>query len=269
VEVKNLGRAPATGVVAKSILYTEAGVSSARVKTTPLCRMVKDNQSNHFGLFKLGTLKPKEKRVLRIEVTIEPYVYRTEGRNLGILKEIEQNLRQKYCGAAKYWENAAELQETVAPIIAGTEDIGEILERVFRFLDSLIFREHLKIRRGALKTLCSKYGDCDEFTDLFVAMARQAGIPARRVTGLFLRAGRPVHHAWAEAFTPKWDWLPFDPALGYFAASSLQHLPQKLEATISEIPDYEVRFKSKRATTVKVNPINEVPTVQLIRKHRT
>lgn len=264
--VENLGRTTTTDVVVKSILYTEAGISSAQVKTTPLCRKVKDNQGNFFGYFKLGELKPKERQVLKLEVTLTPYVVNIEGRNFGTLKDIGRRLRQKYCGAAKHWESAAELQETVASITVGTDDISEILGRFFRFLDSLIYREHLKTRRGALRTLRSKYGDCDEFTDLFVAMARQVGIPARRVTGLFLRVGHPTHHAWAEVFTPKWSWLPFDPALGYFAASSSQHLPKKLEATVSEIPDYEVRFKSQRAATVKIHPLKAVPTVWLIKK---
>jgi len=267
LEVVNQGRAPATDVVAKSILYTEAGVSSAQAKTTPLCRKVKDNQGNQFGLFKLGTLKPKETRVLQIELTIEPYVYRVEGRNFGTLKEIEPSLQQKYCGATKYWQTTKpEIQDTVAAVITETEDIAIILKQIFQFLNSLIFRENLTTRWGALKTLRAKYGDCDEFTDLFVTMARHVGIPARRVTGLFLRAGQPVHHAWAEAFTPKWNWLPFDPALGNFAESSVHHIPRKLEATVSEIPDYGIRYKSKRTTNLEIQPIEEVPTVHVLKK---
>lgn len=265
IEVVNQGRAPATDVVAKCILYTEAGISSAQAKTTPLCRKVKDNQGNNFGLFKLGTLKTKETRVLRLEVMIEPYVYRTKARYLGMLKEIEQILQQKYCGATKYWDTAPELQDTVVSVITETEDIAKILKQIFQFLNSLIFREHLTTRRGALKTLHTKYGDCDEFTDLFVTMARHVGIPARRITGLFLKAGQPVHHAWAEAFTPKWNWLPFDPALGYFAASSVNHIPRKLEATVSEIPDYGIRYKSKRTTNLSIQPIEEDPLVQIIK----
>lgn len=267
LEVVNQGRAPATDVVAKCIMYTEAGVSSAEVKTTPLCRTFNDNQGNHFGLFKLGTLKPKEIRVLRLEVQIEPYVYRTEGKNLGMRKEIDPTLQQKYCLQTKHWHSTSpELQNTVAAVITESEDIAKILEQIFQFLDSLIFREHLTIRRGALKTLQTKYGDCDEFTDLFVTMARHMGIPARRVTGLFLKASQPGHHAWAEAFTPKWGWIPFDPALGYFAASSTHHIPRKLEATVSEIPDYGIRYRSKRTTTLEIRPIEEVPTVHVLRK---
>ena len=263
LEVVNQGRVPATDVLAKSILHTESGISSAQVNTTPLCRQMKDNQGNHFGLFKLGTLKPKEQRILQLNIAIEPFIVNATKDDLGSLSEIDRSLQKKYCGAKKYWDvNAAEIQKIVTSFAVGIESIRDILAQIFRFLDKLIFRENLTERRGALNVLHSKYGDCDEFTDLFVTMARQAGIPARRITGLFLRPDGPVHHAWAEAFSSKLDWLPFDPALGYFAASSRNHIPRKLEAMVSAISDYEVRFKSKRPTIISINPLTSVPTVE-------
>ncbi len=263
LEVVNQGRVPATDVLAKSILYTESGISSAKVHTSPLCRQTKDNQGNHFGLFKLGTLKPKEQRILQLDMTIEPFIVNATQDELGNLSEIDKSLQNKYCAAKKYWDvNAVEIQEIVASLVVGIESIRDVLAQIFRFLDKLIFRENLTERRGALNVLHSKYGDCDEFTDLFVTMARQAGIPARRITGLILRPDGPVHHAWAEAFSSKWNWLPFDPALGYFAASSKNHIPRKLEAMVSAISDYEVRFKSKRPTNILINPLTSVPSVE-------
>jgi transglutaminase-like putative cysteine protease len=61
-------------------------------------------------------------------------------------------------------------------------------------------------------------GVCQDFTHIFVTVARLRGIPARYVSGhLFRRAGGEVQeagHAWAEAWVAGLGWVAFDPANG-------------------------------------------------------
>lgn len=62
-----------------------------------------------------------------------------------------------------------------------------------------------------------KTGVCQDFAHIFVAAARTAGIPARYVSGYYLRSdtiNQEAGHAWAEAFLPGLGWLAFDPAQG-------------------------------------------------------
>ncbi|HEY9778158.1 MAG TPA: DUF3488 and transglutaminase-like domain-containing protein [Planktothrix sp.] len=66
-----------------------------------------------------------------------------------------------------------------------------------------------------------KQGACGPFASAFVIMCRVNNIPARVVGGFApgeyngLTGLREVHgrhgHAWAEAWIPKWGWVPFDP----------------------------------------------------------
>lgn len=82
---------------------------------------------------------------------------------------------------------------------------------------------------------------CQEFTDLFVAMSRAAGIPARRLTGYAVTQNsrlRPlslvadVLHAWPEYYdTQKGHWVPVDPTwadttggVDYFTKLDLRHI---------------------------------------------
>ena len=49
---------------------------------------------------------------------------------------------------------------------------------------------------------------------LAVALARRAGVPARRVEGVFYGdGGQTFPHAWVEFFVPRNGWIPADPAL--------------------------------------------------------
>ena len=72
--------------------------------------------------------------------------------------------------------------------------------------------------RGATSALQLGKGDCGQYADLFVAMCRSVGIPARLAAGFGLAPGRPEEtqttvgsHAWAEFMLPDGRWLPADP----------------------------------------------------------
>lgn len=63
-----------------------------------------------------------------------------------------------------------------------------------------------------------KSGVCQDFAHLFVACARALNIPARYVSGYFLRSDgedyQPASHAWAETYVEDLGWVGFDPAHG-------------------------------------------------------
>jgi transglutaminase-like putative cysteine protease len=61
-------------------------------------------------------------------------------------------------------------------------------------------------------------GVCQDLTHIFIAAARQIGIPARYIGGHFFRGDDVVlqdaGHAWAEAYVEKLGWVGFDAANG-------------------------------------------------------
>jgi len=68
--------------------------------------------------------------------------------------------------------------------------------------------EAFKLRRGV----------CQDLTHIFIAAARELGIPARYVGGHFHRADgvivQEAGHAWAEAYVENLGWVGFDPTNG-------------------------------------------------------
>jgi transglutaminase-like putative cysteine protease len=63
------------------------------------------------------------------------------------------------------------------------------------------------------KALSAGKGDCLSRARLYAALAREAGIQSRVVTGLVYQENKGfLFHAWAESLAGKW--LPVDPSLG-------------------------------------------------------
>jgi hypothetical protein len=71
---------------------------------------------------------------------------------------------------------------------------------------------------NALQVLQTRRGDCNEHTQLFVALARAAGIPTRIAAGLVYVGGKFYYHAWPEVRLG--DWTAVDPTFGQFPADA-------------------------------------------------
>ena len=71
---------------------------------------------------------------------------------------------------------------------------------------------------SAIQVLESRSGDCNEHTQLFVALSRAAGVPARIAAGLAHVNGKFYYHAWPEVFVGKW--IAVDPTFGQFPADA-------------------------------------------------
>jgi transglutaminase-like putative cysteine protease len=69
-----------------------------------------------------------------------------------------------------------------------------------------------------------KRGVCQDYAQIFIACARSGGVPARFVSGHFMRGDgvtqQEAGHAWAEAFVPRLGWVGFDPANGISTTDS-------------------------------------------------
>lgn len=69
---------------------------------------------------------------------------------------------------------------------------------------------------SAAEAFALKRGVCQDYAHIFIACARIGAVPARFVSGHFLRSDGMVHqtagHAWAEAFLPDLGWVGFDAA---------------------------------------------------------
>ena len=93
-----------------------------------------------------------------------------------------------------------------------------VAERIDRWVhDSLRKRITFGVP-DALQVLHARSGDCNEHTQLYLALARAAGIPARAAAGLAYVDGKFYYHAWPEVYLGRW--VAVDPTFGEFPADA-------------------------------------------------
>ena len=80
--------------------------------------------------------------------------------------------------------------------------------------------------------LANKRGVCDELTNLFIALARASGIPARFVSGTSF-TNSPLFpegwslHGWAEVYLPEYGWIPVDVTYKQIGRLDIGHVAMK------------------------------------------
>ena len=102
---------------------------------------------------------------------------------------------------------------------AGGEDRLTVLHALSTaVLESVSYQPgHTDAATGAEEALAAGKGVCQDHAHIFIAAARQLGIPARYVSGYLMlndRVEQEAGHAWAEAHVEGLGWVGFDVSNG-------------------------------------------------------
>lgn len=170
-----------------------------------------------------------------------------------------------YTSSAKYWESDNSQIQNIAKNLHSPYE-------VYKYVVSILTYDYgkasdNKVRLGAIGALNNpKNAVCLEFTDLFIALARAAGIPARAVEGYAntqnsklrpLSLVKDVLHAWPEYYDfDKKQWVMVDPTWGnttsgldYFYTLDFDHVVFVVKGKDSSYPvpagGYKVNSDSK------------------------
>lgn len=114
--------------------------------------------------------------------------------------------------------NHREIVRLAVRIAGDSRDPRVVAERINRWVHDSLAKEVTVTVPNALQVLRDRRGDCNEHTQLYVALARAAGIPARIATGLAYVNGKFYYHAWPEVWLR--DWVAVDPTFGQFPADA-------------------------------------------------
>jgi hypothetical protein len=132
-------------------------------------------------------------------------------------------MRQRFAsslGSAPLLEvNAPAISHMAGRLTRGEPNPVRAVQRILAWMHDSLERAPNDGPAGALRLLRERRGDADAHAQLFVALARASGVPARTVVGVFSIAGRHFPHAWAEVWIQ--GWVPVDPAFHQFPASPM------------------------------------------------
>lgn len=204
----------------------------------------RDNDGNWLAKYKLAA---KEK--LNVNVFGQAKIFAQPQENF--FKPNQENLKNNLL-AQKYWPVDNSQIQIQAQKFKTAKDVYDF---VVEYLEYDFNRVHEDTKRfGALKALENpKKAICMEFTDLFITLARAAGIPAREINGFAYTTNaklRPLSlvadilHAWPEYWDDQENlWRPVDPTWGkttggvdYFSKTDLNHFVFVIHGESDEQP---------------------------------
>ncbi len=116
-------------------------------------------------------------------------------------------------GAEPYIETGSPALRRFASDIPGGEDPVRTARAVHDAVLAALERSAFNPGEvGAEAALRRGVGDCTEYADLFVALMRIKGVPARVAEGLVTKGRDTLKHNWAEYHAGTLGWIPVDPS---------------------------------------------------------
>jgi hypothetical protein len=122
---------------------------------------------------------------------------------------------------------------TAQNVVGESENLHERVLRIYNFVVKYLKYMAQEEEMGALWALRNGVGDCSEYSYLFVALCRAAGIPARVQAGFafhYENSALEDGHMWAEYYLENYGWIPVDATwhlfdgLDYLHFSSLRSI---------------------------------------------
>lgn len=180
-------------------------------------------------------------------------------------EDISVSQRNYYTRPQKYWESNSDIIKKAAVDLNSAEEIYNYVIKTLSYNNSKTAEKNERL--GASSVLSKPYfAVCLEFTDLFIALARSKGIPARAVEGYAVTQDDPtrptslfedVLHAWPEYYDDsRKAWIMIDPTWGdttkgvdYFHTFDFDHVAFVTNGLSSNYPipagGYKINSNSK------------------------
>ncbi len=187
-------------------------------------QIIEDDEGNLIATFKIPS---HQDSIITVEgyAQVQKIEKQANKENSGVLGDIEVQSMINYLNPAEFWEvDHPEIQTKAKELKGDKTNIYEIIESNYsHIVDTIDYSEVKRFginnRQGALKTLNGGAAVCMEYSDLFLALSRAQGIPARASFGYGYdaRIGEEQQdaHQWVQVYLPGLnEWLSVDVTWG-------------------------------------------------------
>jgi hypothetical protein len=160
---------------------------------------------------------------ISVSMSVSAELYKTRyfinPERAGNLSDIPKEISRTYLADdAKYWVYDSLIQRTAKEVIDGETNCYWIGRKIFNYL---IDKMHYELTGGwnvAPTVLARGSGSCSEYSFVYIALCRAAGLPARYAGAVTVRGDDAstddVFHRWVEIYLPHYGWIPVDPSGG-------------------------------------------------------
>ena len=186
-----------------------------------LSGIVHDKWDQEFYQFTLAGLAPGDERSAWYEVDAEisKCTYYILPENVGSRNRMPADIRARYTVDGKRLQiGDPYMQAAIEEAVGDEENPYWIVRRIFEYVNERVDYELVGGWDTAPNILKRGTGSCSEYSFVFMAMARGAGIPTRFCAGVVERGDEAsmddVFHRWTEVYLPGYGWVPIDVSAG-------------------------------------------------------
>lgn len=281
IEIENFGISPAKNVrLCVPLVRNETARRFVIIKEfypeTP--RVSSDGYGNLYAQWDIGILSKGKTFTVSITYNILTFTI-TYHVNPELVKPYEKTsaIYQNFTQPENLVESNHPLIISTAENIVGNEtNPYKMVSKIYSFVTETLNYKTQPQEQGALWALQHKEGDCSEFSYLFVALCRAAGIPAKINTGFAFQGDVKIldaAHMWAEYYIENYGWIPVDPSWGLLNRldnnhfGSLSSFPEELEVYTTSHLEYmagglRVKKEFMHKSHVSLHVFNEFSFIQ-------
>jgi transglutaminase-like putative cysteine protease len=187
----------------------------------PPTRIVKDKWGQEVAQFDFTNLGPNSSTnvTMRVPAEMSRIRYFIFPDKVGKLTDIPADIRAAYLvDDAKFGLKSETIQKAVKDAVGAETNPYWIGRKIFNYVIEKLFYERVGGWNTAPAVLERGNGSCSEYTFVYIAMCRAAGLPAR-YQGAVVHRGEDacwddVYHRWVEIYLPGYGWIPVDPSGG-------------------------------------------------------
>jgi len=180
-----------------------------------------DRWGQEFAYFTFKNIKPNQeiRAEMKVRANLYEIKYFIEPENIGPVSLIPEEIREKYTkDDIKYSINDPVIKNAVKEAIGDEKNPYWIARKIYRYVQE---KMHYELSGGwniAPTVLKRGSGSCSEYSFVYIAMCRSAGIPTRFAGSVVIRGDDAsyddVFHRWVEVYLPNYGWIPVDPSGG-------------------------------------------------------
>lgn len=198
------------------------------VKSTRDYSLISDGSGNRYIYWKNLAISQGQTFTVELDYSVLSFslTYTVNSSMMGSYDKSSE-LYTKYTQPEELIESDNEkIIEKAQEITQGVDDPYVKARLIYNFVVSYLLYEIQEDEKGALWALENGKGDCSEYSYLFVALCRAAGIPARVQAGFaFHFVGQVLEggHMWAEYYLENYGWMPVDATWQLFNVIDNKH----------------------------------------------